>query len=77
MAAEREELTPGEVGKLVGVRRQMVYNYISAGRLPAHHDQDGRWKVYVGDAEAWLEARKAKAKAKRDEIKRQLRGEVT
>ena len=69
---------PKELAEMAGVRPQMVYNYITAGRIPAVRCSDHNDTLCVDkdDAQAWLDAREAKAKAKYEEIQRQLRGEV-
>ena len=66
--------TPSEVGEYIGVRRQMVYNYIAAKRLSAHKHDDGRMYVTMEDMEFWRFSREAKAKAKKEAIERQLKG---
>jgi hypothetical protein len=55
----------------------MVYNYISAGRIPAARceEHEGTLCITKEDAEAWLTIRREKEQAKKDAIKRQLRGE--
>jgi len=67
-------ITPGELAKEAGIRRQMVYNYISAERIPAFRDKadSNRWKIKREDADAYLEYRKSKADKKKAEIERQL-----
>jgi len=52
-AINRPEVKPVELAKLVGVREQMVYNYINAKRIKAHHNQGGYWRVTKSDAKAW------------------------
>jgi predicted site-specific integrase-resolvase len=66
------DLYPAELGNEAGCRKQMIYNYIRAGRLPAYRDQDGRLSIRRADADVFLAARAAKAERKQDEIERQL-----
>ena len=68
---------PRELAKQAGVQPQMIYNYISAGRIQGRNcsDHDGTICIDADVAEAWLAAREAKAKAKYDQIQKELRGE--
>ena len=74
MSSHKTCKTPGEVGEYIGVRRQMVYNYIAAKRLSAHKHEDGRMYVTMEDMEFWHFARKAKEQRKKEAIRRQLDG---
>ncbi len=71
---------PRELAKQAGVKPQMIYNYISAGRIQAWNhiggDHDGTLCIEAGVAQAWLDARAAKAKKKYEQIQRELKGEV-
>lgn len=69
---------PKDLAKEVGVRPQMIYNYIAAGRIPAARcsEHNGTLCINKDDAQVWLDVREAKAKAKYEEIQRQLRGEI-
>ncbi len=69
---------PRELAKQAGVQPQMIYNYISAGRLQARpcEDHNGTLCIDTAVAETWLAAREAKAKKKYDQIQKELRGEV-
>ena len=69
---------PRELAEMAGVRPQMIYNYIAAGRIPAircsqHEDQ---YCIDKDDAQDWLDARAAKELAKYEKIQAQLRGEL-
>lgn len=63
---------PAELGNEAGCRKQMIYNYIRAGRLPAYRDDNGRLRIRRADADAFIAARMAKARHKQEEIERQL-----
>lgn len=73
-----ECVRPKELADMAGVRPQMIHNYISAGRIPVApcEPHKGTRCIAKNDAQAWLDVREAKAKAKYEEIQRQLRGEV-
>ncbi len=75
--SEEHCVRPKELADMAGVKPQMIYNYISAGRISAVQcsDHDDMLCIDKDDAQAWLDAREAKAKAKYDKIQRQLRGE--
>ena len=49
----RAEVKPVELAKMVGVREQMVYNYINAKRIPAKRNQGGYWRVTKEAAKKW------------------------
>jgi predicted site-specific integrase-resolvase len=66
-------ITPSELAKRAGVRRQMIFNYLAAGRIVGEHTPD-RWRIEEEEAERWLTERNNRLKAKQDKIKRQLRG---
>ncbi len=70
--------TPSELAKKAGVPRQMIFNYIAAGRIYAERGEhtDGRWMIPNEVAHDFLTKREAKATAKYEEIQRQLRGEA-
>ena len=76
--SEERCVRPKDLAAMAGVRPQMVYNYISAGRIPAVRcsDHNDTLCVDISDAWDWLDARQAKADKKYEEIQRQLRGEV-
>ncbi len=69
---------PRELAKTAGVKSQMIYNYISAGRIKArrHDEHDGTLCIEAAVADAWLQARADKAQKKYEQIQRELRGEV-
>ena len=69
---------PRELAKTAGVKPQMIYNYISAGRIKARpcEDHDNTLCIDADVAQAWLDARAAKAKKKYDQIQKELRGEI-
>ncbi len=71
-------IRPRELAKQAGVKPQMIYNYIAAGRIEAEPcgDHDGTLCIEQDVAQAWLDAREAKARAKYEQIQRELRGEV-
>jgi len=75
---EERCVRPKNLAAMAGVKPQMVYNYISAGRILAVRcsDHNNTLCVDMDDAKAWLDARQDKADAKYEEIQRQLRGEV-
>jgi predicted site-specific integrase-resolvase len=66
-------VTPSELAKRAGVRRQMIFNYLASGRIIGEKTEEG-WRIEEEEAEHWLNARKAKQKAKKDKIRRQLGG---
>ncbi len=70
--------SPSELAKKAGVPRQMIFNYIAAGRIAAirSEDHEGRWMITQADADLFLGEREAKAAKKYEEIQRQLRGEA-
>ena len=72
-----EFVTPNELAKKAGVPRQMIFNYIAAGRIAAIRSEEhyGRWMIRRDEADLFLGDREAKATAKYDAIQRQLRGE--
>lgn len=68
-------VSPGELAAKAGVPPQMIYNYISAGRIPAAKCSDhARWCIDIDDAVNWMLERREKEKAKYDKIQRQLKG---
>jgi hypothetical protein len=44
---------PVALAQIVGVREQMVYNYINAKRINATHNDGGYWRIKVADAQKW------------------------
>ena len=51
---EPELLTPGQTAVLLGVTRQTVYRWISAGELPAMRTHNGpRAPIRISRAELW------------------------
>lgn len=74
---EERCVRPKELADMAGVRPQMIYNYIAAGRIPAIlcDQHDGHFCIDRDDAHDWLQARQDKADAKYEKIQRQLRGE--
>jgi len=42
---KREHYTPTELGKLIGVSRQTIVKWITAGRLQGTRTQGGHWRV--------------------------------
>ncbi len=68
---------PRELAKQAGVQPQMIYNYISAGRIKASPcgDHEGMLCVDADEAQAWLDVREAKARKKYEQIQKELRGE--
>ena len=69
-------IRPKELAQMIGVRPQMIFNYISAGRIPAYRcdDHNGQWCINSWDVEAFIQARTDKEQAKYDKIQRQLEG---
>ncbi len=69
---------PRELAKQAGVKPQMIYNYISAGRLQARtcNDHNGTLCIDTDVAQAWLDAREEKARKKYEQIQKELRGEI-
>ena len=67
-------VAPSQLAKLAGVPRQMIFNYLGAGHITGVRND--RWMIPREEAERFLNAREAKAKAKYDQIQRQLRGEI-
>jgi predicted transcriptional regulator len=49
------DLSPIQVAEMAGVRPQMVYNYISGGRIEAFRNDAGKLRITVENAEAWIE----------------------
>lgn len=63
-------ITPGELAKEASVPRQMIYNYLNAGRIRGVR-QD-KWLISREDADEWLRAREEKERKKYEDIQRQL-----
>lgn len=51
----REDYSPIEVADLAGVRPQMVYNYLAAGRIPHFVNDSGKKRIKASDANTWIE----------------------
>lgn len=66
-------LTPAELAKKAKVRRQMIFNYLATSRINGIRTEEG-WRIPEEEAERWIAAREAKAAAKKEKIKKQLRG---
>ena len=72
---ESDCMSPGELAKEVGVRPQMIYNYISAGRIEAFKcEEHERWCILLLHAQTWINKRVAKEEAKYESIQKQLKG---
>jgi len=52
-AAINGAVKPVALAQIVGVREQMVYNYLNASRIKAYHNDGGYWRIKVDEAKKW------------------------
>lgn len=55
LADDDGNVAPIKLADVVGVRAQMVYNYISSGRIPHVVNEEGLKRVPVDDATMWAQ----------------------
>lgn len=70
-----DHVAPIALAKQLGMRPQMVYNYIRAGKIQAQTNGDGRLYIEQQEADRWASEVLAKRKQKKDAIERQLSGD--
>lgn len=70
------DLSPIEVAKLAGVRPQMVYNYINAGRIEATRNEANKLRVTREVAEAWVAKYEANKVARAEKAAAQTEAEL-
>lgn len=73
-----DDVSPGQLAKMAGVKPQMIYNYIKQGLITAFINPQGKKRIEKAVAEAWLEKyltnKQEREEKKRAEIERQLNG---
>jgi hypothetical protein len=65
---EATDFSPIEVASLAGVRNQLVYNYIQAGRIEIYLNDENHYRIKRDVALAWVDrfkSSKAEREAKR------------
>lgn len=72
---ESDCISPSVLAHEIGVPAQMIYNYISAGRILGFKcKKHGRWCITEQNAQNWINKRVTKQEAKYKEIQKQLKG---